>query len=221
MDKISILNLRRLDIYSHVGPFDKGVAALKAEGLNLWTGEDLAVSRTIAGAQHPLSGEGAWVSQGFVYPVGRDADNLLVVAPPYNPLLQHPEAATAEHSANREFYVSEAFTALRERAAEDPHKALQSGVLLLPRKKVQGEIPPHTFGEHPLTLFLFEGQASAYGVFLQCAGITDVPLYVADPAYAKKQEQPFARALRPRRQVGPRLLGPPLHRWPGSRGTSN
>jgi hypothetical protein len=195
MDKLIIPagEKEQLDIYTHMGSFDKGIAALNKERLAIWTARDLAEARMLGSAKHQVSREWSWVGENFNYlPNGA----ILVASRDYNPILQNPEEATDCHRNDKEFYLDNKIAKeLRERAEKDPEKALKTGVLLLPRNSVKSEIPSTAFKDEPLTYFLFRDTAKPYGQFLKENGIDSVPVYVVDADYAKKQKQAFGRAL--------------------------
>jgi hypothetical protein len=195
MDKLIIPagEKEQLDIYTHIGSFDKGIAALNKEKLAIWTARDLAEARMLGGANHQLSREWSWVGENFNYlPSGE----ILIASRDYNPILQNAEEATDCHRNGKEFYLNNKIAKdLRERAEKDPEKAIKSGVLLLPRNAVKGELPSTALKDEPLTYFLFRDTAKPYGQFLKENGIDSVPVYVVDAAHAKKQKQALVRAL--------------------------
>lgn len=179
----------QLEIYTHIGPFDKGVAALKNEGLELITSRELAEARMLCGAKHPVSKQWTWVAENFNYlPTGE----ILVASSEYNPILKNPEEAANCHRNHKEFYLNKKFAkALCDRAEVDPEKAIKSGVLLLKRKPakslreaVKNEIPTTDLEENPLTHFLFRELAKPYSQFLKENGIDKVPAWVVAPDYA-------------------------------------
>ena len=184
-----------LAVYSHVDPFDKGVSALRKEGLELITARDLAYVRLLGGAKSPMSREWTWVAENFNYFPNGD---ILIASKKYSPLLRKgsPEEATECRRQGKEFYLDKKIAKeLCERAEVDPTLAIKSGVLLLHRKAVKSEIPSTALKDAPLMYFLFKDTAKQYGQFLKENNIDSVPTYFVDADYAKKQKQPFGRAL--------------------------
>ncbi len=190
MDKLIIPagEKEQLDVYSHVGPFDEGVSALKKEGFSLITARELAEARLLGGVKIPVSREWTWVAENFNYlPTGE----ILIASRDYNPLLKNAEEATACNRAGKKFYLNQKLAKeLRERAEADPEKAMKSGVLLLPQKAVKSEILSSALKDEPLTYFLFRDTAKLYGQFLKENDINSVPVY-----HAKKQRSVFGLAL--------------------------
>ncbi|MEM4247007.1 MAG: hypothetical protein QXF14_01665 [Candidatus Woesearchaeota archaeon] len=207
MDKLIIPagDKEQIEVYSHIGPFDKGIAVLNKEKLAIWTASDLAEARMLGGAKHPVSREWSWVGENFNYLPDGD---ILVASRDYNPILKNPEQATDCHRSGKEFYLDKRIAKdLRERAEKNPEKAVKSGVLLLPRNAVESEIPSTALKDEPLTRFLFRDTAKPYGQFLKENGINSVPVYVVDADYAKNQKQALGRAL----WVGSLIGGSGLH----------
>jgi len=193
MDKytLAVNDKEQLDVYSHVGPFDKGVAALKAEGLELITARELAEARILGGHDHPVSKEWTWVAEHPIYLTDKQAD-VLVVDRAHSQLLKHPAEATAAHQRDEEFYLDQKVVGeLREQATPDG----KHGVLLLPRQAIRKAIAVEALADDAYTQFLFRDLAGQYGLFLKDAGIKKVPVYVVDAGHAREQKQPFGRAL--------------------------
>ena len=191
MDRLVIPAGERLEVYSHAGPFDKGIAALKAEGLELITARELAEARILGGSDHPVSREGLWVAEHPIYRNNKQAD-VLVVDGAHSQLLKHPVEATDAHRDGKEFYIDQKVVGeLREQATPDG----KHGVLLLPRQAIRKAIAVEALADDAYARFLFRDLAGQYGQFLKDAGIMEVSVYVVDAGHAREQKQPFGRAL--------------------------
>ncbi|HII16237.1 MAG TPA: hypothetical protein HA362_08095, partial [Nanoarchaeota archaeon] len=68
-----------------------------------------------------------------------------------------------EHIAGRENYVNDEFQELMDNAKANAADAVKSGVLLLKRQGPMQPLPVGSFGDMPVTYFLFEELASQYG----------------------------------------------------------
>ncbi len=192
MEKITIQRGDALDVYQFEGPWDKGVSALKSQGLDAITLRNLAEARILGGANSPVSTRWTWVAENFNY----DKEDILIASREFSPLLQYPVEATDCHRRDKEFYLSAEDTEkLRRAASSDVNQAIKFGVLLLKRSKVLSNIPVEAFGDEDVTSFLFRDKAKEYGQFLKENGIKRVPLYVVGKAYAQKQDRAFSRAL--------------------------
>ena len=192
MKKITIPREDALEVYQFEGPWDKGVSALKSQGLDTITARDLAEARILGGANSPVSTRWTWLAENFNY----DKEDILIASREFSPLLQYPVEATDCHRQGKEFYLSPNDTEkLRRAASSDVNQAMKFGVLLLKRSKVLSDIPVEAFGEEDVTSFLFRDKAKEYGRFLKENGINNVPLYVVDKAHAKEQGKVFSRAL--------------------------
>ncbi len=195
MEKSTIPAGDALEVLSQDGPFDKGVAALRENGLELITAEQLAIIRIRASPASHFSTQGTWVAENYNYGNGRDTD-IVIASAGLNPILEQPVEATNSHSQGKEFYLSDAaWKQLRSVAESDPYKAMKSGALLVTRKNLKTGIPVEAFGETPETVFLFRGKAKAYGNWLKTQDIKIVPQVTANADYAKTQENAFCRAL--------------------------
>lgn len=186
-------------VYAHVGPFDRGITALRNDGFALSSARDIAEEKLLDHHHHPLITDfQILVAENFNYFPNGD---ILIASRAYNPLLKTgaAEKATDCHRNGNEFYLDEQVARdLFERAELDPEKALRSGVLALPRTAIKGdllEIPTTAFKEEPVTYFLFRDVAKPYGRFLKDADVDKIPVFVVDENYAKKQERPFSRAF--------------------------
>lgn len=184
-----------LEVLSQDGPFDQGMAVLREKGLELITAEQLAILRIRDGPASPFSTQGTWVAENYNYSSGRDAE-IIIASANLNPILKQPVEATNAHRQGEEFYLNEAaWKQLRDVAESDPYKAIKSGALLVTRKALKFEIPVEALGETPETVFLFREQAKAYGNWLKAQGISAVSQWTVCEDHAKKQNQPFGRAL--------------------------
>ena len=180
-------------VVEHVGPYGKGVAAVKAAGLEVMIAEQLAAARINAGPKHSVSVAGSWTGNDFVYwPDGF----IAVTLPPYGPVLNNAGGAIKAHHSGKEFYPDKKFAdELRQRAVRDPAAARDRGVLALPRSEVRSVVPVGELAQYSLTVFLFGDVASRYGSFLQENNIGSVPVFVIGADYAKRQDQNFGCAL--------------------------
>ncbi len=195
MEKITIPAGDALEVLSQDGPFDQGVAALRENGLELITSEQLAIIRMRDCPVSLLSTQGTWVAENYNYGNGKDAE-IVIASGSLNPILKQPVEATNAHRQGKEFYLdAAAWKLLRDVAESDPYKAIKSGALLVTRKALKSDIPVEAFGETPETVFLFREQAKAYGNWLKAQGIRAVSQWIVDADYAKKQKNAFGRAL--------------------------
>jgi len=181
-------------VTSSDGRYNACYAELGNNGL---TAEDMAMkklaqARLLAGDANDLWQRGSWTSNGLVYVPNGD---MLVTAPKYTPFLKNLDKAVAEHIAGRENYVNDEFQELMDNAKANAADAVKSGVLLLKRQGPMQPLPVGSFGDMPVTYFLFEELASQYGSALASKGITAVPLRVESEEYARRQNRPFSRAL--------------------------
>ena len=181
-------------VTSSDGRYNACYAELGNNGL---TAEDMAMkklaqARLLAGDANDLWQRGSWTSNGLVYVPNGD---MLVTAPKYTPFLRNLDKAVAEHIAGRENYVNDEFQELMDNAKANAADAVKSGVLLLKRQGPMQPLPVGSFGDMPVTYFLFEELASQYGSALASKGITAVPLRVESEEYARRQNRPFSRAL--------------------------
>jgi len=164
MDKliIPIDDKEQLEVYSHVGPFDNGVAALKAEGLELITARELAEARILAGPKHPVSQSGTWVAEHPIYLPNKEAD-ILIVDRAHSLLVKSAREAADANRGNKDFYLDEAVVdELRGLATPDG----KNGVLFLPRNALPNSVPIKALAENAFMRFLFGDQAEAYSRFL-------------------------------------------------------
>ncbi len=185
---IHINNLEQLEVYSHEGPFDEGIEALKVEGLELITARDLAEARILGGHNQPVSKSGLWVAEHPVYFPNTD---ILVVDRAHSQLLKNPVEAANAHFQNEEVYIGQKRAdELREQATLDG----KFGVLLLSRTAIRKAIPVEAFADDPYAQFLFKDLAGQYGQFLKEAHINEVRVFVVGINYARQQKSPFGHA---------------------------
>ncbi|MBI4150067.1 hypothetical protein HY488_01550 [Candidatus Woesearchaeota archaeon] len=189
-------------VHTHYGSFDEGLASLKAEGLELITADALVNLWMNAGSQG-ISMTGSWTADGYVYlPNGE----TLVTRPEHNPILKRPgmaEVAVAAHKEGRDFYINPVglqgrlIKLLRERAESDPIKALDTGVLLLPKHTVPGSLDFTKLDdpdESQLIIFLFPENRTLYGRYLQACGADIQSVSHVYPVKSSRQRA-FANTL--------------------------
>ena len=180
-----------MEVYTHVGPFDEGIAALKAEGLELITARELAEARILGGSDHPVSIDASRVAEHPLYLIDKQAD-ILVMDKAHSQLWLDPVGVTDAHRRGKEFYLHQSVAnKLREQATLDG----EHGVLLLPRNALRESVPVEALADDAYARFLFKDLAGQYGRFLKDAGIDEIPVCGILANYAREQEQPFNRAL--------------------------
>lgn len=176
---------------SATGPFDKGVAELKAKGLEVITAEQLAARRILYGIKTPYS-QGTFVAENSVYGRSGSDREVLLTSAEHSPILNNPEQATSAHREGSEFYLEDkVWLALRERAETSPKAAAKTGVLLLPYgRHLWAAISVDELAEIPQTTFLFGSRAFEYGQWLKLQGIQTVKQMVG-----QVKESPYARTI--------------------------
>ena len=166
-----------------------GNEGITAEDMTM---KKLAQAKLLAGDANNLWQKGSWTTNGWIYVPSGD---ILVTAPKYTPFLRNLDKAVAEHIAGRENYVNDEFQEIMDNAKTNPADAVKSGVLLLKRQGLRQDLETGSFGDMPVTYFLFEEIAQQYGSALGNKGIKSVRLILASEDYAKHQNRPFSRAL--------------------------
>ncbi len=177
------------------GPFDEGIAYLKAHKIKLANPWDLFEGRTLHGTNDKISIGDTYVAISLIYtPKKKD---VLVVDRRHDPILRNPKKATDAHRGSEKFYVDD--TKFRKLAETDPEKAIESGVLLLSRgeiERLKGEgILTNKFGEDKYGYFLARQQSRPYGSFLIENGIESVTVTFDDQEYVNNQKKPYAVKL--------------------------
>ena len=198
MDKlvIPVSDKQQLEVYSHLGSFYKGIAALRQEGLELITARELAEARILLGDYNHQMNRFTWVAEHPVYLVDKQAD-VLVVDRAHSQLLGHPvEMMPTDPDLSNWFSVQfsidqKVVDELRGIATLDG----EHGVLLLSRKAVRRAVPVEALADNAYTRFLFRDMAGPYGQFLKEAGIKKVPVYICFAVYVRKKQQPFGLAF--------------------------
>ncbi|HII15898.1 MAG TPA: hypothetical protein HA362_06315 [Nanoarchaeota archaeon] len=186
-------NGERLDVHIYNCQLDKGVNILKAEGLEEITARDLADIRLTAGPDHYITKRGAFVAETIIY---LHNGNILLTDRNRSPILKDATKAVELHRKHEEFYLDEKIVnELCECAEVDTEKAIKSGVILIPKKEIQKEIPVLRLDKKPLTRFLFRDLAGQYGHLLKEGGVDSLPLHALDAMYSTTVKAPFARAL--------------------------
>ena len=158
-------------------PFDKGLAVLQENGLELISLLQNAQLRMQQGKDSYVSKNGNWTREGVIY-IPNSTPKLVR----NSPILQFAKEATDAHRNDKEFYI----------AQEQLEQSLTDSIDF-PEKNI--EIPTKRFGSKALTVCAFGGekQAQAYGEFLKDAGISKMSVLVVDKNYDNKQTRPFAR----------------------------
>ncbi|MEM4366430.1 MAG: hypothetical protein QXN46_02465, partial [Candidatus Woesearchaeota archaeon] len=164
-----------LNFFLYTGPFDKGIRALKQNGLELITSRDLAEVRISSDIGSVANSTWTWVAESFNY----FADGRIVVADKKNNLiLKSPKFATNISSKGRYFFLkTEETNNLLEISSKDPIEAQKSGAFMFEAKEETLYIPTKRLHEEPLTLFLFRDVTKEYGSFLNEHGINHLPIY--------------------------------------------
>lgn len=162
----------QLNVYSYNGGFVPGVRRLNQLGLSIITAEDLAELRVRAGLKSKLSTSEAWVGEGYICLPDKE---FLVVSRENNPIFHNLERA-AQTNYDRQYYVHDSIVkTLREKAESDPEKAIKTGVFLFKRFFPEDDFPQaESFGETPITIFLFRKYAKAYGELLKERGLDSI-----------------------------------------------
>ena len=158
-------------------PFDKGLAVLQENGLELISLLQNAQLRMQQGKDSYVSKNGNWTREGVIY-IPNSTPKLVR----NSPILQSAKGATDAHRNDKEFYI----------AQEQLEQSLTDSIDF-PEENI--EIPTKRFGSEALTVYAFGGekQAQAYGKFLKDAGISKMPVLVVDKNYVNEQTRPFAR----------------------------
>ena len=158
-------------------PFDKGLAVLQENGLELISLPQNAQLRMQQGKDSYVSKNGNWTREGVIY-IPNSTPKLVR----NSPILQSAKGATDAHRNDKEFYI----------AQEQLEQSLTDSIDF-PEENI--EIPTKRFGSEALTVYAFGGekQAQAYGKFLKDAGISKMPVLVVDKNYVNEQTRPFAR----------------------------
>ena len=192
-----------------LGSFNESYSALRKEGVELATAEQIARIRRLSGSDSSLSRNyGQWVADADIHQ-RRDSAVVLLVDGAHNPILQNIVEATNCHRNGKEFYLNARFVdQLRQLAKKDPRDAIKSGVLALPRPRkseILGsseinpfEVPADRLAEEVYFQFRLRDEAKPYGKFLKDAGISKVTVYLVSENSAKDPEHngiPFARPL--------------------------
>lgn len=151
-------------------PFDIGLETLKEAGYSLVSPKDLADLRIQEGSQSNVSRNGSWTTFGILYVP--DKGRYLTRN---SPIVGNAKEATEAHRTGKEFYLTP--------------KQVEEG-LVGAVKIDSNDIPTKRFGEHPVTIYAFGDSAQKYGDFLKEAGISKVPVWLADVS-----DKSFARQL--------------------------
>lgn len=194
------------DVLTVEGSFERAYPALRKEGVEIATAEQIARMRRLSGSDSSLSRNyGQWVAEAHIYQP-KDSGIVLIVDGNHNPILANPSEATNRHRKGKEFYVDN--SKLLNRAEKDAKKAVKSGVLALPRQRKSGllgsseinpiEVSTDELAEHPYFQFTLRDEAKPYGKFLKEAGISKIPVYLVSENSTKDSEHngnPFVRLL--------------------------
>ena len=176
-----IVDIKPIGIESAVvyAPFDKAPAELQKNGYKIISLEDNAKLRIQQGKDAYISSNSNWTREGILY-IPKEGNKLVR----NSPILESAREATRAHKIGREFYPTK----------EQIASALTDSIDF-PEKTI--EIPTNRFDSEALPIWVFGGEqeAQAYGEFLREAGIKDMPVWVVDKDYVKKQNKPFARQM--------------------------
>ncbi|GEM_PF-5017329 len=209
----SLLATHVLRVFPYEAPFDNGMEALAANtdaegrGLDLATAETHADLRMRSPPDAFLNTIGARVNAAYVYLLGPDHANILVVSGKANPFVfkGEPAIATDSHRAGIEYFLIDSVTAnLFEMASTDVTEARKTGVLLLQRreeKDIKTSYPLGTpgdiraFANDSVPSFLFGSTAEEFGRFLYARGVRSVSHVVSPIDYVKSQGPRMARLV--------------------------
>ena len=202
-----------LHVFPYDAPFDKAMEALAANkdaeglGLNLVTAETHADLRMHSPPDTSLNTTGARVNAAYVYLLGPDHTNILVVSGKANPFVfsGEPAIATDSHRAGIEYFLTEGVAAnLFAMAKTDAGEARDTGVLLLPRKEekdIKASYPLATlddvyaFAVDSVPHFLFGSTAEEFGRFLHARGVKSVSHVVSPISYVREHGPRMARLV--------------------------
>jgi len=203
----SLLATHVLRVFSHEGPFDEGMAALGKQNLDLVTAETFADLRMRSPPDAFLNTIGARVNAAYIYLLGPDHANILVVSGNANPLVLpgEPALASGAHRAGIEYFPIDGVVAnLFAQAKTDASEARSTGVLLLPRKNdtdVKPSYPLATldevkaFAKEPVPSFLFGSMAEEFGRFLHSRGVQSVSHVVSPIDHVKSRGPRMTRLV--------------------------
>lgn len=167
--------------YSSIKALDLAYALMKTGRLNIITSAQFAKARILVGKEHPLCQSGGWVGECYSYWPNGD---LLIAQKKYNPILRATNWATESHKRKLRFSINSlAQIELRDRAEKDPVKAMQTGVLLVPGKKIVTKFPTKNLENYEVPYFLFQKNAKDYGEFLYNLGISTLTQNFGDKSY--------------------------------------
>ena len=152
-------------------PFDEAKVELEKEGYKIISLEQFAKLRIKEGKDSHVANYGAYTKEGFLY-----LPNKEIRFTPNSPIMANAKEATQCHRSGKEFYLTD--KQVEEAVADSIVVKVKSG----------NTIPTNRFGEDELTAYTFGKTAKAYGEFLREAGITAMPVYLANIT-----DKPFAR----------------------------
>ena len=136
---------------------------------------------------------GTFVAESYVHLLNGD---MLVVAKKHSPFLKQTNAMPFCHKKGEELliYAEHAFE-LITLAEKNVEKAIERGVLYVPRNNIKNVILPNDFGNYAVTRFLFGEFAKKTGLLLQSHGFTSVIHRTPSLDYIQQQSMPFCRPL--------------------------
>ncbi len=124
---------------------------------------------------------GNFVREGVMYIPG--GKNFLV---PVSPILNNPQRAVQAHAEGKEYEIL-------------PTEVKPYILDRIEFPQTTTKVPTDRFGEEEYMIEMFGSRdlqkAREYGEFLHSLGIREIPIYVLDQGYVKRQRTPFVRQL--------------------------
>jgi hypothetical protein len=152
-------------------PFDEANLALTKKGYRIISLQENARLRMQEGADSFVSRNGNWTREEVVY----NASKGIYLSKNLSHILRNAKEATSCHKSNQEYLLTDA----------QLEASLVDSVKLTSK-----EIPTERFGENEITVYVFGDDAQEYGDFLKSAGITKMPIWLAN-----NKAKPFARQM--------------------------
>ena len=150
-------------------PFDEAKTELEVAGYNIISLEQFAKLRIEQGKNSRVSNYGSYTREGFLYVPQKG-----VFLTKNSPIMANAKEATQCHRNGKEFYLT--------------NKQVEESLADSVQIKNDKAIPTKRFGDNDITVFAFGKEAEKYGNFLKEAGISEMPIYLANTG-----EKPFAR----------------------------
>ncbi len=164
------ISSRRIVSAYVAAPFDKGKEALAFLGYEIISLADNAKLRIQEGVKANVSRKGNWVREGVIY-----VPNKGIFLTKKSPIMAHAGKATDCHRNREDYFLTK----------EQVEEALSDSVELN-----ANPIPTDRFGDNGITVYAFGDVAKKYGSFLREAGISKMPLWLADI-----QDKSFVRQM--------------------------